>query len=639
MKKSDPPLPQGAEIGSSGVRYRVWAPACERVDVEICGKDGEPARLLPMTLDAHDYYHVVDEKGRAGDLYKFRLDGDPARTFPDPASRWQPQSVHGPSMVIDPHQYRWRNAATNPHPVRDLVIYELHVGTFTREGTFLSAIEKLPCVRDLGATAIEIMPIAEFPGARNWGYDGAYLYAPSRAYGHPDDLRALVDAAHDLGFSVMLDVVYNHFGPDGNYLAAYIGEYLDEERKTPWGGAIRYGDPRFRPLRALIAANPVYWMREFHFDGFRLDATHAIIDDSPQHLLAEITSAIHEHGGFAIAEDSRNDSRLVLPVNEGGLGFDGVWADDFHHTMRVSQTREDEGYLADFAGSLPEIVETLRHGWFYRGQYSSRRVSKRGTECRHLPPERFVHCISNHDQIGNRAFGDRISGSIPREAYRAASALICLTPYTPLLFMGQEWAASTPFLFFTDHNAELGKLVTAGRREEFKDFKSFRDEKAVSSIPDPQAEETFTRSKLDWEETRAEENARILELYRTCLALRAKEPAFRPASRDGWQIEELACGIGALRIKPGAGAGSGSGLSPILGSSAADWLLLFNFNANRSVRASLADEWICRARDGAAWSLVLSTNEGRFGGSGSVGVDPATLQADFTAPELLVLKA
>ncbi|MHA3771056.1 malto-oligosyltrehalose trehalohydrolase [Verrucomicrobiota bacterium sgz303538] len=611
-------LPQGAEVSTEGVRYRVWAPTSSRVDVQIYSPGGEVEREVPLLCDSQGRFHGLDSKGRADNLYKFRLNG--GESFPDPASRCQPQGVHGPSMVIDPKAYKWKHLDWSAPRFRDLVIYELHIGTFTPEGTFRSAVEKLEHVRRLGASAIEIMPIGEFPGNRNWGYDGAYLYAPARAYGHPDDLRALVEAAHGLGLAVILDVVYNHFGPDGNYLGCYIGEYLDEKAKTPWGGAIRYGDPEFGPLRDFVVANPVYWMREFHIDGFRLDATHAIVDYSPRHILKQLTSSIHEHGGFAVAEDARNESRLLLPQHEGGYGFDGVWADDFHHSVRVANTHEDESYLGDFSGSVGELVDTLRNGWHYRGQYSEAGQKKRGTESRHIPPEKFVHCISNHDQVGNRAFGERLRQSISREAYLASSALLCLSPYTPMLFMGQEWAASTPFLFFTDHNHELGKLITKGRREEFKEFKAFRDPDTRAKIPDPQGSDTFEASKLKWGELEHESKSRTLALHQACLALRNSEPAFRPSLREKWQVEELAGEIGALRVR----------------SENADYLLLFDLTGGH--KGTLKEDPICEPRTGSEWSVVLATSESRFGGSGNCAVDLSRMSADFLVPELIVLK-
>ena len=610
-------LPQGAELVPKGVRYRVWAREARKVEAIIWSGD-QPPRIVPLPPDASGYRHGMDHHGEAGDLYKFRLDG---QEYPDPASRYQPEGVRGRSQVIDPGQFGWHDSGWKAPSLRDLVIYELHIGTFTPEGTFLSAIEKLGHVRELGATAIEIMPVADFAGERNWGYDGVSIYAPAHSYGHPEDLRALVDAAHGAALAVILDVVYNHLGPDGNYLGAYAPGYLDEERKTPWGGALRLDDPEYRPLRALFVANPVYWRNEFHIDGFRLDATHAILDGSPVHILEELTRAIHDHGAFAIAEDSRNESRLILPAEENGVGFDAVWADDFHHAVRVSNTHENEGYLGDFNGSLAEIVETLRSGWFYRGQFSPNKGGKRGSECRHIPPRKFIHCISNHDQSGNHAMGDRLNHTIGREAYMAASALLCLTPYTPMLFMGQEWGASTPFIYFTHHNAELGKLVTEGRREEFKEFAAFRNKAARARIPDPQSEKSFTDSKLVWDELADGKKAFTLALYRACLALRFKEEAFRPPSRETWQVEALAMGVGALRLK----------------GAASDWLVLFDLEGGHA--GSLADEWICKPRGGGNWATVLSTNEKRFGATGACAFDATTNHAQFSQPELVVLQS
>jgi len=611
-------LPQGAEIVTEGVRYRVWAREARQVEALVWTGD-EPPRTVPLVLDASGYWHGLDHEGQAGDRYKYRLNG--GSEYPDPASRYQPDGVHGRSAVIDPRQFQWHDFEWTPPPPRELVIYELHVGTFTPEGTFLAAIDRLEHVRELGATAIEIMPVGDFAGERNWGYDGVYLYAPAHAYGHPDDLRGLVDAAHEAGLAVILDVVYNHLGPDGNYLGVYAPGYIDEERKTPWGGALRFDDPGYRPLRALFVANPLYWRDEFHIDGFRLDAAHAIIDESPRHILEEINVAIHEHGGVSIAEDARNDSRLILPVEENGVGFDAVWADDFHHALRVANTGEKDGYLGDFTGTLPEIIETLRNGWYYRGQYSASKKGNRGSQCRHIPPRKFVHCISNHDQVGNRALGERLNHSISREAYLAVSALLCLTPYTPMFFMGQEWAASTPFLFFTNHNEELGKLVTKGRRGEFKDFAAFNTPDAVARIPDPQAVKTYTDSKLVWDEIRDEKKSLTLELYRRCLALRREEQAFRPASRETWYVEALEMGVGALRFK----------------GTASDWLLLFDLVGGHS--GSLADEWICKPRGPGGWAVEFSTSEKQFGGTGACAFESAANQVRFSEPELVVLRS
>ncbi len=606
----------GASVMEDGVGYRVWAPISRAVDVEIMDQ-GAVQRRVPMVRDAAGYFVGFDPSGLPGDTYCFRL--DTGRSHPDPASRWQPDGVHGPSMVIDPNAYRWREQRFQRPKFRDLVIYELHVGTFTPEGTFHALIGKLPHLRTLGVNALELMPIADFAGEWNWGYDGVCLCAPSRAYGHPHDLRALVDAAHGEGMAIILDVVYNHFGPDGNYLSAYIGDYLDEKAKTPWGGAIRYDSPAFHGLRRMVAENAAYWMEEYRIDGFRLDATHAIVDTSERHLLAEITECIHARGGYAIAEDNRNDARLMRAFEQGGFGFDAVWADDFHHSVRVAFTGEREAYLADYLGTVQELAATLRDGWFYQGQPLRSRQLPRGTPCAELPPAHFVHCITNHDQIGNRAFGERLTEGISPDAYRAASALLCLTPYTPMLFMGQEWAASSPFLFFTDHDEELGRRITEGRREEFRDFAAFQAPGAVERIPDPQAAETFTQSRLLWEETSLPDQAGVLALYRACLALRHSDAAFRPAGRAGWTARELSIGLCAL----------------FLSSADSEYLLLMNLSGEPHGPLTEAPE---PAR-GGQWRCVLSTRETRFGGDGASGWNDELGEAAFDRPELVVLRS
>lgn len=562
-----------------------------------------------MTKDSHGYHTATDPNGRVGDRYSFVVEG--RGPFPDPASRFQPDGVHAASQVVDPRTFAWTDGAWQRPRFRDLVIYELHIGTFTAEGTFRSAIAQLPVLRDLGVTAIEIMPLGDFPGARNWGYDGVCIYAPARAYGSPDDLRALVDAAHREGIAVILDVVYNHLGPDGNYLSAFSAHFFNE-RETPWGRAFNFDGDLSGPVRQFFLGNPTYWMEDFHIDGFRFDATHEVIDTSERHIFAEMTDAIHARGGYAIAEDPRNDSRLVGATETGGNGFDAVWADDFHHVVRVGQTGQRESYYENFTGTPEELIETLQHGWLYRGHRPTAAGVQRGTECRGLPPTAFVHCISNHDQTGNRALGERLHQCISAASYRAVSALICLTPYTPMLFMGQEWAASSPFCFFTEHNEELGQLVTAGRRREFAAFKDFQSEAARANIPDPQAENTFKSSKLKWEERSAAKHAAMLHLYRVCLELRRELPSFRPEGRDSWQVRQLSWGPGAL----------------IISDAAAEYLVIFELTGGCSGKIE----------DGRKWSLVLSTEEVRFGGSGT-GFNEDAQTCSFTKPETLVLRA
>jgi maltooligosyltrehalose trehalohydrolase len=388
-----------------------------------------------MQRGPQGYYTVCDHAGREGDRYRFVVNGS---SLPDPGSHAQVNGVHSWSVVVDHSSYPWGDAAWRRPAFRDLVIYELHVGTFTSEGTFRAAIEKLPHIEALGVNAIEIMPIADFPGKRSWGYDGVLIYAPAEAYGSPDEFRALVDAAHQLGIAVILDVAYNHLGPDGNYLGCFSTAYFNADRQTPWGASLNFDGVHSGPVRNFFATNPIHWMEHYHIDGFRLDATHEIFDASPRHILQDIAEAVHARGGYVISEDCRNQARLVDGPNREGYGLDAVWADDFHHVARVGQTRENEAYYASFQGTIDELVETLENGWLYRGQRINAAGKAKGTECRHLEPSKFLHCISNHDQVGNRAFGERLSESITPEAYRAFSMLLCLTPYTPMLFMGRS---------------------------------------------------------------------------------------------------------------------------------------------------------------------------------------------------------
>lgn len=579
------------------------------------------ARTLPMEPTLDGYFYALDSRGRAGDRYKFRLDGDEAKTFPDPASRFQPEGVHGPSMVVDHRQFAWRGEERRPRlALADLSVYELHVGTFTEAGTFLAAIEKLDQLVELGVTAIELMPIADFPGRWNWGYDGVMLYAPSRAYGEPDDLKALVDAAHGRGLNVILDVVYNHLGPDGNYFGAYASEYFNAAHKTPWGDALNFDGERNGPVRTFFKGNIIHWMDDYHIDGFRLDAVHAIMDDSDRHILTEIAAAVHERGGFVVAEDERNEAALATTAAEGGVGLDGLWADDFHHSVRVALTGEQESYLQNFTGSADELRDTLEHGWHYRGQRRPEGEEARGTPCAHLPPYAFVHCISNHDQVGNRAFGERLTVACDPAAYRAASALLCLSPYTPLFFQGQEWGAATPFLYFTDHNEELGRLVTEGRRKEFKGFSAFADEASVQRIPDPQAEQTFLRSKLDWSETSdpASAAAKLRALHRAALRLRRDEPALRGRARGQWKIDAVAhpTDHGLLALTFGHG----------------ECAVIFRLKPAEHPTEG-------HAFGGPAWRPIFSSNDPAYGGGGETSYDPAAGRLTFDLPGLIVLKS
>jgi isoamylase len=601
----------GARVKGGGVEFRVWAPGHERVDVVVEGDRGrgtgdslqrrQQGGVHPLAEEGEGWWSGWVEGIRAGARYRYRLDGGDA--FPDPASRSQPEGVHGPSEVVDPDAFRWTDAGWRGIPLEEMVVYELHVGTATPEGTFEALIPRLDHFVELGVTAIELMPVAEFPGHRNWGYDGVDLFAPESSYGGPEGLRRLVDAAHARGLAVLLDVVYNHFGPEGNYLPLFTsGKVFTERHHTPWGAAVNYDGEGSAAVRELVIGNALHWAREYHLDGLRLDATHAIIDDSPKHLLRELTERVRAALGpelrfVVFAEDERNERRLVTPGEQGGLGLDGVWADDLHHQLRACVAGDREGYFASYTGSVEDVAETLRKGWYYEGQRSPHTGEARGTPAEGIPYPRFVQCIQNHDQVGNRALGDRLNHGVSPAAYRAVSALLLLTPATPLLWMGQEWAASSPFQYFTDHPEELGRLVTEGRREEFRGFSAFADPETRERIPDPQDPETFRRSTLRWEERERPPHAGVLALYRELLALRRSEPALRERGREFFRAAAL--GAGALGVRREGPDGSAL-------------LLVAAFRGEARVDTAARAE--TRPPEGRRWEVVLATEEGRFGG-------------------------
>jgi maltooligosyltrehalose trehalohydrolase len=542
----------GAWPEAGGVRFRVWAPERERVELILEGREAPPE----LDRDADGYWGTFVPELPTGALYRYRLDDE--GPFPDPASRFQPRGVHGPSRVVDPSAFTWSDRGWDGVGLDELVVYELHVGTFTPGGTFSAAREKLAFLRELGVTAIELMPLADFPGRHNWGYDGVDLFSPARAYGEPDDLRRLVDAAHGEGLAVLLDVVYNHLGPDGAYLGLFSRSYFSEAHQTPWGQAVNLDGPGSGHVRGFFIENAQHWIHEYHLDGLRLDACHALIDDSPRHFLAElqdrVRTAVRDRRVLIIAEDSRNLVHMVQPEAQGGWGLDAVWADDLHHQYRVGLAGDRDGYYADFSGSVEDLARTIRDGWFFQGQVSRHWRGPRGTDPTAAPPRRFVVCLQNHDQVGNRALGERLHHQVDLAVWRAASALLLLSPETPLLFMGQEWAATSPFLFFTDHEPELGRLVTEGRRKEFADFEAFTDPAARAHIPDPQAEETFRRSRLEWDEVTEEPHAGLRRLYRTLIALRRKA-RLGALERDQYRVAALGGQGVALRLQPGARAG------------------------------------------------------------------------------------
>ena len=538
----------GAMPTPAGVRFTVWAPAATRVEVELT----ESGQFIPLTAQADGVWSSIVPQLSPGTLYRYRLNGELSR--PDPYSRSQPEGVHGPSAVVDPDAFDWHDAGWRGLSIQGLAIYQCHVGTATSAGTFDSLIDELPRLQRLGVNAVEPLPVAEFPGGRNWGYDGVDLFAPSHVYGGPDALKRFVDAAHQHGLGVILDVVYNHLGPDGNYLRDFATEYFTDRYHTPWGAAINYAGPGSKWVRKLVIDNARYWLREFHADGLRLDATHAIFDDSNVHLLAELTQAVRASLApgrqvVLIAETSENDVRYLKPVGDGGFGFDAVWADDFHHSLRRYLAGDHEGYYADYAGTLDEVATCIERGWLYEGQATPRSGFKtpRGTPARDRPAWQFVYAIQNHDQVGNRAFGERLHQQIDLDRYRAASTLLLFLPYTPMVFMGQEFGASSPFQYFTEHDPELGKLVTEGRRKEFQAFSAFADPATRERIPDPQAASTFANSKLHVEEADSPPGSTLRTLYQRLFEMRRTDAVLADQARERTQARALTTDVLAVR--------------------------------------------------------------------------------------------
>jgi len=518
-------MPFGAELlPGAGVRFRLWAPAQDRVHLEI---EGQP-QLLPMTAGPDGWHELVTARAGAGSLYRYVLhDG---RRVPDPASRFQPRDVHGPSEVIDPASYRWRSQNWPGRPWGEAVLYELHVGAFTGEGTFRAAADKLDYLRELGITAIEIMPVADFPGRCNWGYDGVLLYAPDSSYGRPEDFKALVDAAHARGIMVLLDVVYNHFGPEGNYLRAYAPQFFTARHKTPWGDGLNFDGPDGGPVREFAIHNALYWIEEFRVDGLRLDALHAMRDDSPVHVALELAARVRAQAAgrpiHLLLENEENQAHL-LKRNAAGqpIWFTAQWNDDVHHVLHTASTGEATGYYADYRGDTDKLGRALAEGFAFQGQPMPYRGRARGEPSAHLPPAAFVAFLQNHDQIGNRAFGERLGQLAGAAALRAVAAVYLLLPQTPMLFMGEEWNATHPFLFFCDFSGELAQAVRQGRREEFARFPEFQDPVRSARIPDPQSPATFRASKLDWTETALPPHAGWLDWYRNILRVRRERIA------------------------------------------------------------------------------------------------------------------
>ena len=516
-------MPFGAQHEAEATRFRLWAPACPAVALEL-GREG--ARSVKMQRRRGGWHEAEVEGVKAGEAYAFRVRRD-LQAVPDPASRHNPWDVTGPSVVVDPHAYEWRDESWRGRPWHEAVVYELHVGTFTPEGTFAAAATRLDHLARTGVTAVELMPLADFRGRRNWGYDGVLPFAPDSAYGTPDELKAFVDAAHARGLMVLLDVVYNHFGPEGNFLREYAPQFFNAAHRTPWGDAINFDGEHARNVRSYFVHNALYWLEEFRLDGLRLDAVHAIADDSPEHIVSEIARAVdagpgRERAVHLVLENEHNETRLL---ERGGRPLARAqWNDDAHHAYHVLATGETDGYYQDYAERpAAHLARTLAEGFAYQGEPSrNRKGATRGERSAHLPLEAFVCFLQNHDQVGNRALGERLVALAAPEALELATATLLLAPSVPLLFMGEEFGARTPFLYFCDYEGDLARAVRDGRRCEFSSFTRFRSTRAQATIPDPNDEATFRRSRLDWSEAEGA-GKKWLELHRALLALRARE--------------------------------------------------------------------------------------------------------------------
>lgn len=607
-------LSVGAELQpGGGAHVRLWAPACRRVElVTPALTPADRERSFPMEPERDGYFVGFDPDARRGGRYWFRLDGE--RLRPDPASRSQPEGPHRPSQYIDSHAFQWTDAQWPGISREGQVVYELHIGTFTREGTWRAAAAQLDELARIGITIVEMMPVADFGGSFGWGYDGVNLYAPTRLYGTPDDLRAFVDRAHALRLGVILDVVYNHLGPDGNYLSEFSADYFTNKYRNDWGQSINFEGPA--PAREYFVQNAAYWIDEYHVDGLRLDATQDLHDASHEHVLASISRAARAAAGrrsiVLVAENEPQHTRLVRPLDRGGYGLDALWNDDAHHSARVALTGRREAYYGDYTGSPQELVSCSRFGYLYQGQWYSWQKKRRGTPALDLMPDRFVAYLENHDQVANSAFGRRLHQMTSPARHRAMTAWLLLGPETPLLFQGQEFSSSKPFLFFADHDETLAAAVREGRREFLSQFASTVDPGVQERLPAPDAKETFEACVLDFGER--ERHSAAYALHCDLLKLRRDDPVI---ARAGTNRPE------------GAVLGASAFVLRYLDADHGDRLLVVNLGGD--IELLPAHEPLLAPPDGTRWRVLWSSASPVYGGYGMAPLDadgPWRLQAE-----------
>jgi len=608
--------PVGAElIGANETHFRVWAPKAKHVDVvvEESAEKNAKRTFHPLQAEEGGYFSGIASTG-AGSLYRFRVDN--AEHFhPDPASRFQPDGPHGSSCVIDPKNFQWTDGAWSGLKMKGQVIYEMHIGTFTREGTWRAATEQLAELARIGVTVIEMMPIADFPGNFGWGYDGVDFFAPSHLYGAPDDLRNFVDHAHSLGLGVILDVVYNHFGPDGNYVRAFSEHYFTAQYENDWGESINFDGPNSGPVREFFITNGCYWIEEFHFDGFRFDATQDVHDASDEYIIGAVGRAARKAAGsrsiILIAENEPQEAKMVRPRSEGGDDLDGLWNDDFHHSAFVALTGRREAYYTDYLGAPQELISAAKYGYLYQGQPYSWQESQRGTPTSGVPPEAFVAFIENHDQISNNARGDRLRFETSPGRYRAMTALLLLGPWTPILFQGQEFGTSKPFVFFTDvGDSDMREAIRKGRFEFLAQFPSLANEETQRNLPSPSDPEVFTRCKLDFTERKT--NREFYDLYVDLLKLRREDARFREQIPDG--VDGAVLGPEAFVLRYFADDGD-------------DRLLVVNLGRRQFL--SPAAEPLLAPPLGFEWETLWTSASPRYGGPGAV---PVVTQQQWNLP-------